>query len=84
MAAQQNAIKEQLKKLQEENKKQGGGLGDLKSLLDQLDQNERDILNKNISRETILRQQEIMSKLLKAENAQRERELDKKESRKKG
>tara|TARA_B100000683_G_scaffold276974_1_gene333184 strand:+ start:14334 stop:17645 length:3312 start_codon:yes stop_codon:yes gene_type:complete len=84
MAAQQNAIKEQLKKLQEENKKQGGGLGDLKSLLDQLDQNERDILNKNISRETILRQQEIMSKLLKAENAQRERELDKKRISKKG
>lgn len=77
MSAQQNAIKQQLKQLDEQQKKQGnGGLGEMKSLKQKMEENERDILNKNITRETILRQEEIMSKLLKAENAMRERELD--------
>ena len=50
----------------------------MKDLLKELEQNERDILNKNITRETIMRQEQIMEKLLKAENAMRERELDEK------
>ncbi len=79
MSAQQSKIKEQLKKLNENQKKQGNnGLGDFKDLLNKLEENERDILNKNITRETIIRQEQIMDKLLKAENAMRERELDEK------
>ena len=84
MSAKQNALKEQLKKLENQNKKQGGGLGDFKSLLEKLEENEKDLLNKNLTRETINRQQEIMSKLLKAENSIRERELEKKRKSKKG
>ena len=77
MSAQQTAIKEKLKKLNNQQKKQGNkGLGDLKSLINDLEKNEYDILNKTITRETILRQEQIMKKLLKAENAMRERELD--------
>jgi hypothetical protein len=77
MSAQQNAIKQQLKQLDEQQKKQGNsGLGEMEDLKQKMEETERDILNKNITRETIMRQEEIMSKLLKAENAMRERELD--------
>ncbi|MAS52808.1 MAG: hypothetical protein CMD20_06355 [Flavobacteriales bacterium] len=79
MSAEQNAIKEKLKKLNDQQKKQGnGGLGDIKNLLKDLENNEYDLLNKNITRETILRQEQIMNKLLKAENAMRERDLEEK------
>lgn len=77
MSAQQTAIKQKLKKLNDQQKKQGSkGLGDFKNLLDDLDKNEFDLLNKTITRETIMRQEQIMKKLLKAENAMRERELE--------
>jgi hypothetical protein len=48
-------------------------LNDIKRLMEQ---NERDIVNKNISRTTISRQDQIMSRLLEAEKAEREREYD--------
>ena len=48
----------------------------MEDLKQKMEETERDILNKNITRETIMRQEEIISKLLKAENAMRERELD--------
>lgn len=77
MSAQQQAIKQQLEQLNNQQKKQGkGGLGELEDLQKQMEQNERDILNKNITRETIIRQEQIMGNLLKAEKALRERELD--------
>ena len=77
MSAQQNAIKEQLKQLDQKQKKQGNsGLGEMEDLKQKMEETERDILNKNITRETIMRQEEIMTKLLKAENSVRERELD--------
>ena len=85
MSAEQNAIKEKLKKLYEQQKKHGnGGLGDIKNLLKDLENNEYDLLNKNLTRETILRQEQIMNKLLKAENAIRERELEEKRKSNKG
>lgn len=76
MSAQQNQIKQQLEKLGKQKKPGKNGLGDLDNLLKDLDKNQNDILNKNITRETIMRQEKIMSKLLKAENAMRERELE--------
>ena len=79
MSAQQNAIKQKLTKLNDQkNKKGNNGLGDLKNLLNDIEKNEYDLLNKNINRETILRQEQIMKKLLKAENSIRERELEEK------
>lgn len=77
MAAEQQAIKEQLKQINQEQEKQGkGGMGQLDELEKLLEENERDILNKTITQETILRQNQIMEKLLEAENALKERELD--------
>ena len=46
-----------------------------------MEENETDILNNNITNETLLRQEEILTKLLEAEESQREKgEEDKRES----
>jgi len=77
MAAQQEAIRNGLNELnQQENKDGKNSLGNLGQLANQMEQNERDIVNKRITEETLKRQQEILTRLLEAENAQREREQD--------
>ena len=80
MAAQQAAIREQLRKMSEELKNisgQGGG-NQLKRLQDLMEKNEEDLVNMKIDQETINRQEEIMSRLLESEKAEREREYDNK------
>ena len=57
-----------------------GSLGDLQKIIDEMEQNETDIVNKNISKELLNRQQDILTRLLEAENAERQR--DEKEERK--
>lgn len=77
MAAQQAAIRKEMQKLAQELNKDGSGAGNpLNKLAEQMEQNEKDIVNKNITPETLRRQQEIMSRLLEHEKAERERELD--------
>jgi len=80
MAAQQEAIRNELRKLAEEYEKEGNGAGkgDLDKLSKMMEETETDLVNKNITRETLRRQQEIMSRLLEHEKAERERELDNK------
>lgn len=78
MAAKQAAIREALRQLdQKENKNGEGSLGDLQKLQEEMDKTETDLVNKQITNEMIQRQQEILTKLLDAEEAMRERELDK-------
>ena len=43
-----------------------------------MEENEKDLANQNLTQQTKLRQQEIQSRLLKAEKAEREREWDNK------
>lgn len=50
-------------------------LQDVQQMVDRL---ERDIVNRNITPQTLMRQQQIMTRLLEAENSERERELDEK------
>ena len=45
-----------------------------------MEQNEIDILNNNITNETILRHEEILTKLLEAEESQREKGQEEKKS----
>jgi hypothetical protein len=79
MAAQQEAIRRELQKAADQMKKDGKDpSGNLRNLADMMDKTENDLVNKNITRETIRRQQEIMNRLLEAENAEREREQDEK------
>lgn len=59
--------------------KAGNKLSELKK---QMEKTEQDLVNKRITQETINRQKEILTRLLEAENAMREREQDtKRESR---
>lgn len=78
LAAQQEMIRQQLQEMEEmlnqENK--GGGNG-AKDAIKKMEQTEMDLVNKNITRQTIERQKDILTRLLQAEEAMRERELDK-------
>ncbi|MBL7924491.1 MAG: DUF4175 domain-containing protein, partial [Bacteroidia bacterium] len=65
MAAQQEALRNALNQLnQQENKDAQGKLGDLGKIAEQMEQNEKDIVNKRISELTLKRQQEILTRLL--------------------
>ena len=55
----------------------GSGNG-LNKLAEEMEKTEKDIVNKRIDQETIRRQQDIMVRMLEAEKAERERELDQK------
>lgn len=77
MAAQQAAMKEKLKQLEKELQKQGqGGEGQVMELQKDLEQIESELYNKQLSPETLLRQKEILTRLLEAEKGLIERELD--------
>jgi hypothetical protein len=85
MAREQQMIRQQMQQLnREENKDGKNSLGDLDKLAKEMEQTETDLLNKKIQMETLLRQQEIMTKLLDAEKAERERETDPKRESKEG
>ena len=79
MAAQQEALRREMEKLANEMNEDGTGAGDaLKKIARDMEENERDIINRNFDMETIRRQQEIMTRLLEHEKAEREREKDNK------
>jgi hypothetical protein len=77
MAAQQQFIREQLQKLNmEENKDGRNSLGNLQEIQKQMEETENDIVNKNITEQTLNRQQDILTRLLESERAERERDQD--------
>jgi len=79
MAAQQEAIREQLRSLANQIEGNGGKPGaGMKQLEKLMEQTEEDLLYQRITQQTIDRQQEIMTKLLEAENAERERDMEEK------
>jgi hypothetical protein len=85
MAAQQAAIRKEMQRLAQELNKDGSGAGnEMNKLAQQMEQQERDLVNKNITQETIRRQQEIMVRLLEHEKAEMERELDQKRTSNEG
>ena len=85
LAAQQAAIRKEMQKLGQELNKDGSGAGNgINKLAEEMEKNERDIVNKNITPETMRRQQDIMTRLLEHEKAERERELDQKRTSNEG
>lgn len=85
MAAQQAAVRKELQRLAQELNKDGSGAGnELNRLAEQMEQQEKDIVNRNITPETIRRQQDITTRLLEHERAQREREQDEKRTSNEG
>ena len=77
MAAQQEALRramqESLQKMKKEGGQQPGG-----DMLSKMEETETDLVNKRITQETIKRQQEIMTKMLESEKAERQQEEDEK------
>lgn len=80
MAAQQEFLRQQLQELMQKLKQQGKNPGgDIASMMEET---EKDIVNNKITNQTLLRQQEILTRLLESEKALREQEEDqKRESR---
>jgi myosin heavy subunit len=79
LAAKQEALRKKLDELGNKMNEDGSGSGNgLKKIAEEMEKNEKDIVNLNITRETMMRQQEIMTKLLESEKAIREKEQDEK------
>ena len=75
LAKQQEAIRIQLMELRDEEGK-NGEKGKLDKILENMEENETDIINNRITQETIARQEEILTRLLEAEKAEREQDED--------
>ncbi len=75
IAAQQEALKQMLMEMQKE-----GGMnpGDMKNTLKMIEESQKDVVNKNLTEETIKRQQQILDKLLDYEKAEKERDTEQK------
>lgn len=74
MAQRQAVIRESLRKMREamsQNQKKNSGID---QLIDDLEQIEKDIVNKKINQETLLRQKNIETRMLELENATREQD----------
>lgn len=81
MAKRQAAMRKALRELQKEKQQKGnGGSGgqELQEIIDQMNKVETDLVNKRLTNEMLKRQQEILTRLLEAEKAEREREYDNK------
>jgi hypothetical protein len=74
MAAQQEALRRQMQQLMDKLKNKGSNPGG--NLADLMEQTEKDLVNKQLTNETMRRQQDILTKLLESEKAEREREQD--------
>jgi hypothetical protein len=78
LAAQQEAIRKELEKMGDQINKDGKGAGDLSNITKKMDETETDLVNKLLNNETMKRQQEILTRLLESEKAEKEREMDEK------
>ena len=80
MAQKQAMIREALEKMAKElgggNTEDGKLAKELQKLADQMDKTEEDIVNKKLSIETLKRQEEILTRLLEAEESERKRKQD--------
>ena len=79
LAAEQERIRKALEEMQEKFREDKNGEGGQKpgdGIPEKMEETEVDLVNKKITRETLRRQEEILTRLLEAENALRERELD--------
>ena len=77
MAAQQEALRRQMQQMMDKIKKDGGS-NPGGNIAEMMEQTEKDIVNRQITQETMKRQQDIITKLLESDKAEREREQDEK------
>ena len=77
-AARQAALRKALEDIRKSKQEQGKGGNELQEIIDQMDNVETELVNKRFDAELMKRQQDILTKLLKAENADRQQEYDNK------
>ncbi|MBK8568404.1 MAG: DUF4175 domain-containing protein [Saprospiraceae bacterium] len=78
MAARQAALRKQLEAKQKAMKEQGKGDKELQDIIDQMNKIEKELVNKRLSNEMFKRQQDILTRLLEHERAERQRDQDNK------
>ncbi|MBK8485808.1 MAG: DUF4175 domain-containing protein [Saprospiraceae bacterium] len=78
MAAKQAKLRKMLQDLEEEKKESGNGTKQAQEILDEMNNQEKQLVNKQLTNEMLKRQQEITTRLLDAEKADRERDWDEK------
>ena len=76
MAAQQAAMRDALKKKQKELQERGKGDKGLQDIIDQMEKTETELVNKKLDNGTMKRNDEILTRLLESEKAERERKED--------
>ena len=79
MAAEQEMLREGMQKMLEEMKKEGlTGDDGINEIIKDMEKLEEDLVNKKITSQTMRRNRDILSRMLKAQNAQEEREKEEK------
>ncbi|MBI5914651.1 MAG: DUF4175 domain-containing protein [Bacteroidetes bacterium] len=78
MAARQAALRKQLEQKQRELQQQGKGDKELQEIIDQMNKIEKNLVNKQLTNEMLKRQQDILTRLLEHERAERQRDQDNK------
>lgn len=82
MAAQQMAIRQQLQKLMQQmdalQKQQMGGSKELNELQQLMQETEKELVNKRLTQQTLMRQQEILTRLLEHEKAEKKQDEEQK------
>ncbi len=77
-AARQAALRKALEDMQEKNMEQGKGDKTLQGIIDEMNKIEIDLVNKRLDAEMLRRHNDIVTRLLEAEKADRERDKDNK------
>jgi hypothetical protein len=75
-AARQASLRKALEEIQKEKMEQGKGSQALQELIDEMDKIETDLVNKRLNQEMLKRQQNILTRLLEADRAERQREKE--------
>ncbi|MBJ6117631.1 DUF4175 family protein [Pontibacter sp. BT310] len=80
LAAEQEALRNALREMEKQGGKPGekGKQGELGNISRMMEQSETDLVNKRLTEQTVMRQREILTRLLEAERSMKERELDNK------
>ncbi len=78
-AARQAAMRKALEEMQQQRGEEGKGMSEeLKEIIEQMNETETDLVNKRLDRETLMRQNQIETRLLEVEKADKQREFDNK------
>ncbi len=77
-AAKQAALRNALREMQKQLQQQGKGSKELEQIMEEMNKIETDLVNKRLTNEMLQRQQEILTRLLEHEKAERQRDKDNK------